>query len=224
MPRRTNTQERLVAAAAALFLRQGYAATGVNEIMQRAGVTAGSFYHFFATKEELLLAVVDRLGGELEAELEAAAAGGGEPLGQLLAAVAAARSRPAAEAPGSPLGVLAAELSASHPQVRARIAAVYASWIERAAGLLAAGGLRLPAELDRRALARFILAAREGGLLLARVEAGAGAVDDVVAGIGRHLELLAAGEGRRRPPDQLPRAAAERRPGPAARSGDWRAW
>jgi AcrR family transcriptional regulator len=209
-----------VAAAAGLFLRQGYAATGVNEIMQRAGVTAGSFYHFFATKEELLLAVVDRLGGELEAELEAAAAGGGEPLGRLLAAVAAARSRRAAEAPGSPLGVLAAELSVSHPEVRARIAAVYAAWIERASGLLAAGGAQLPAELDLRALARFILAALEGGLLLARLEAGAGAIDDVAAGIERHLELLAAGGGRRRSPEPQ-RAAAERRPAPTA---DWRAW
>lgn len=42
-----------------LMLRYGYAATSVDDICSKAGVTKGSFYHFFATKEELGLAVLN---------------------------------------------------------------------------------------------------------------------------------------------------------------------
>ena len=69
MARRTNTRERLLATAAELFRRQGYAQTGVNEIMQQAKTTSGSFYHFFPTKEDLVLAVVDHIGESLDTEV-----------------------------------------------------------------------------------------------------------------------------------------------------------
>lgn len=222
MPRRTNTQERLVATAAALFLRQGYAGTGVNEIMQQAGTAAGSFYHFFQTKEDLLLAVVDRAGEELAADWEAAGARSGGQIESLLAVLAAVRARLAGKGaePGSPLGVLAAELSASHPQVRERIQALFEGWVARAAALLEEAGDRLPPQLDLRALARFILAAVEGGLLLARVDRDPSALDAALAGLERHLDLLqASGEGG------APRLQPERPPlPPRPRAADWRAW
>ena len=60
-PRKTTTRERLITTAAELFWRQGYSQTGVNEIIKQAGATSGSFYHFFPTKEDLLLAVVDHV-------------------------------------------------------------------------------------------------------------------------------------------------------------------
>ncbi|MCG6950498.1 MAG: TetR/AcrR family transcriptional regulator, partial [Acidobacteria bacterium] len=44
-PRKTTTRERLISAAAELFRRQGYAQTGVNQIIQGANATSGSFYH-----------------------------------------------------------------------------------------------------------------------------------------------------------------------------------
>lgn len=46
-------------AARTLMLRQGYSATTVDEICEAAGVTKGSFYHFFKTKEEMGLATVE---------------------------------------------------------------------------------------------------------------------------------------------------------------------
>ena len=45
------SKEKLVAAAHALMLSKGYAATTVDEICERAGASKGSFYHFFETKE-----------------------------------------------------------------------------------------------------------------------------------------------------------------------------
>ena len=59
MPRKTTTRERLIGTAAELFWKQGYAQTGVNEIIQQAQATSGSFYHFFPTKEDLWVAAVE---------------------------------------------------------------------------------------------------------------------------------------------------------------------
>ena len=53
------TKEKLLEAAQTLMLSKGYPATTVDEICERAGVSKGSFYHLFDSKEELGLAVLD---------------------------------------------------------------------------------------------------------------------------------------------------------------------
>jgi AcrR family transcriptional regulator len=63
--RRERTRSALLVAARALFAEKGFAATGRDEIAQRAGVTRGALYHHFASKTEVAAAVVE----ELEAEL-----------------------------------------------------------------------------------------------------------------------------------------------------------
>src|SRR5690242_15027862 len=55
-----STRDRLAEAARQLFLENGYEATGMAEILRRAGVNSGSLYYFFKSKEALLLAVLDR--------------------------------------------------------------------------------------------------------------------------------------------------------------------
>jgi TetR/AcrR family transcriptional regulator, transcriptional repressor for nem operon len=53
------SKRRILAAAKELFLARGYAGTTVDAICEKAGLTKGSFYHFFDSKEELGLAVLD---------------------------------------------------------------------------------------------------------------------------------------------------------------------
>src|SRR5215831_14851129 len=53
------TGERIRAAAAALFRKRGYAATGVDAVMASANLTAGAFYAHFPSKESLLAAALD---------------------------------------------------------------------------------------------------------------------------------------------------------------------
>ncbi len=55
-----DTRDKLVTAAYACFMEKGYEQTSVRMILERAGVTTGSFYHFFPSKEALFEAVVDR--------------------------------------------------------------------------------------------------------------------------------------------------------------------
>ncbi|HEY2043202.1 MAG TPA: TetR/AcrR family transcriptional regulator [Jatrophihabitans sp.] len=55
------TRGRIVAAAVALFAEQGYDATSVNEIVQKAAVAKGALYHHFASKDDLLYEVYREL-------------------------------------------------------------------------------------------------------------------------------------------------------------------
>jgi len=53
------SQEKIIVAAEELFWLQGYKNTPIAEIIEKAAVNKGSFFHFFSNKDALLLAVVD---------------------------------------------------------------------------------------------------------------------------------------------------------------------
>jgi AcrR family transcriptional regulator len=52
-----NLRARILDAAVDLFAEQGYDGTSVAEVITRAGVAKGGFYHHFASKEDLLYEV-----------------------------------------------------------------------------------------------------------------------------------------------------------------------
>lgn len=78
-------RDRLVLAARALFVRQGFAATGTPAVVRAAGVTRGALYHHFADKTALFAAVVEREAGEVAAAIRLAGPSGATPLDRLLA-------------------------------------------------------------------------------------------------------------------------------------------
>jgi AcrR family transcriptional regulator len=223
LPRRTNTRERLITTAAELFRRQGYAQTGVNEIMQQARTTSGSFYHFFPTKEDLLLAVVDHVGELLETEVFGPAEQlTTDPFERVITVAQASGQHLVVHefTLGSSLGTLAAELSESHPGVRRRIAGLFNKWVNRVRGYFEDAEDRLPVEIDRNALARFVLSAVEGAILQSRVDRNLEAFDATVAELRRHFSFLQQlgdsseiGETHSRPIQQ-----------PHLQTTDWRAW
>jgi TetR/AcrR family transcriptional repressor of nem operon len=56
---RVDTREKLVRTAERLMLRDGYSATRVDDVIRKAGLSKGSFYHFFDSKEALGLAALE---------------------------------------------------------------------------------------------------------------------------------------------------------------------
>jgi AcrR family transcriptional regulator len=111
MPRwQPGATERLVVAAVDLFTEQGYDATTVAQIAERAGVTKSTFFRHFADKRELLVAGQETLS-RLLADGIAEAPAGVSPL----AAVAAGLER----ASGA-MGPLNRELG---PRLKAAVAA-----------------------------------------------------------------------------------------------------
>jgi AcrR family transcriptional regulator len=74
----------LLEAALTLFVEKGFAATRSEEVAKAAGVSKGTLYLYFPSKEELLKAVIQHfLGAEIEAGVQEAAAAEG-PTAQAL--------------------------------------------------------------------------------------------------------------------------------------------
>jgi AcrR family transcriptional regulator len=57
----------LMSAAAELFIGKGIEATTINDIVARAGVGKGTFYHYFTTKEDVILALRERFSRDFTA-------------------------------------------------------------------------------------------------------------------------------------------------------------
>ena len=55
-----SARERLLTAAYELFSRRGIRAVGTDEVIERAGVARATLYRHFATKDDLVLAVLQR--------------------------------------------------------------------------------------------------------------------------------------------------------------------
>lgn len=69
------TRQMLLESSLELFGAQGFHATSVQEIVERAGLTKGAFYHHFASKEDVLLLIHDEFlqtQGDRVAEIVAA--------------------------------------------------------------------------------------------------------------------------------------------------------
>jgi AcrR family transcriptional regulator len=70
------TRQRILATASQLFVEHGYAATSVRDISQRLGMTKGSLYYHFASKEDLLVALLAPLFEAVDGFVAAAREGG----------------------------------------------------------------------------------------------------------------------------------------------------
>ena len=72
-PRRSHeTRERLLNEGMQALMEHGYHATGIQEVVDRVAVPKGSFYNYFASKEQFGAAVVRRYAADLLARMDAA--------------------------------------------------------------------------------------------------------------------------------------------------------
>ena len=217
----TTTRDRLIRAATELFWTGGFSRTGVTAIIRRSGATSGSFYHFFPTKEALLLAVLERAERRIPHLFsEVAATAGPDPVERLFAAFEGLRTdvvgRPTAHC--FPLALLTPELSEGQRRIRDRVAAVYEAWLGHIRTLLAEVRGGPMSQDDLEADARWLLGAVEGAAVQARAHGEIAVFDEVL----RRLRLVVAA----RRPERSPLADIETAP-PAARprrAHDWRSW
>ena len=158
----------MIDTAAQLFRRQGYAATGVNQILETADVKAGSLYHHFPDgKQQLAAAVVDSAGGDIERLLrrfldsDSSVADIVAGWIDLLIVQLASDQRD-----GCPIEPIATESVNASPQVRDASARAFAGWSAAVAERLRADGWRDP-DAGQTALA--VIALIEGALILSRI-------------------------------------------------------
>jgi AcrR family transcriptional regulator len=135
--RRPSPRERLLAACDELFYRDGVRSTGIDAVIEKAGVAKGSLYYIFGGKDELVAAY---LRGRLESWrqlVEAAQAGVDDPDAKILAVfdlIADYVSLP--DYRGCPFHNAAAEAPAGEAQQLA--IKEYGNWLRGSFGQLAA--------------------------------------------------------------------------------------
>lgn len=86
-PSQGDTASRILAVAVELFASRGYAGTSIRDITDRLEITKSALYYHFASKEEILAALISPFREELRALLDEAEAGRLSPAGVLEALV-----------------------------------------------------------------------------------------------------------------------------------------
>jgi AcrR family transcriptional regulator len=162
------TRDRIVFASAELFRRQGYAGTGLKQVVAEARAPFGSLYHFWPGGKEQLADEVLRTGGAFFLALYEAimAAAPDVPTGvQDFFAGAGETLRATDYADACPIATVAGEVASTHPVLREATADVFESWLAVMAADLRGAGVAPDAA---RPLALAVLALLEGAFLLCR--------------------------------------------------------
>ena len=172
----SDTKQRILAKARELFHGRSYADVGIKEICDLARVQKGSFYHFFPSKRDLAMAVIDDMADDWAHGFVAEAFDRNlPPLERLDYMIDAAYYWQKAakdiegRMPGCLFGNLALEVSTRDEVLRAKLNAVFAKASARFQETLdEAVELGLIAPLDSPATATAMLAYLEGIILLAK--------------------------------------------------------
>jgi TetR/AcrR family transcriptional repressor of lmrAB and yxaGH operons len=182
------SRERLLDSAVDLLQRQGYHATGLNELLERSEAPRGSLYHYFpGGKEQIGAEAIARAGGQVAAAVahllraKPSVADAVEALAGLLAAGLEASDFER----GCPVATTALEVTPRSEPIRAAVQASFESWLAPLRERLEAAGF------DRLQAARradLAIATLEGALVLARARQDA----DVLRDAGRQLRALLA--------------------------------
>lgn len=184
-----NTRERLLSAAIDVIRVKGYAATRVDDIAAAAGVTKGSFFHHFATKEACARAAIPHWSARSEALLTQSGHREPEsPAARVLAYIdfrISQLSGPVAKY-ACYVGTVLQEVHDTHPELAAESAASileHASILETdLAAALGGGGQEV------HDLAIHIEATIQGALLIAKAEGDSGGARASLAHLRRYLE------------------------------------
>jgi AcrR family transcriptional regulator len=110
------TREHLIDVARQRFTEQGYAATSIEDIVQRAGVAKGALYHHFSGKDALFRAVYEAVLADVVSAVMAAASAVQEPWASVRAGLSAFLD--ACLDPPFRRIVILESVSVLHPEVR----------------------------------------------------------------------------------------------------------
>lgn len=170
-PKGERTRARIVDAAARLIHERGVAGTTLDDVKAAAEVSGSQLYHYFPDKDDLVQAVIDHQADTIVDNQRHADLASIDGL-QAWRDMVIAQAKGTKAKGGCPLGSLGGQLAESDPQARATIAEGFDRWSAAISdglrGRHAAG--HLPAGIDPDDMAVTLLAALQGGLLLAQVQ------------------------------------------------------
>ncbi len=154
----------------------GYAATGVKEVLEAADVPKGSFYHYFPSKEAFAREVLDLYASEEVRRAKASLMNkNASPLQRLeryfreLIAVYGRKG----PIPGCLLGNMSLEVAEHSPAIQAQLSGIFHHWQGAIAAVLreAVEEGELSKETDAEETSAYLLNSWEGAMLRSKAEA-----------------------------------------------------
>lgn len=169
-----STRQEIIERGAGLIHAQGFNATGIQQILDAAGVPKGSFYFYFKSKEDFGLAVIDHFAQATgTAFLRFLDDKEASPLSRLENVFEFYEKifQKTGSALGCPIGNLSLELADTSERLRGHLESVVNKLIASIEGCLEEAGRNnsLPAGMDPADAARFIFHAFEGAVLHMKV-------------------------------------------------------
>lgn len=188
------TRRRIVAAAAQLMYERGVTEATLEDVRAAAGVSGSQIYHYFADKQELLLAVIE-FQTEAVLDMQKPLFAGLDTmrgLRQWRDALVEYQLRMQCRG-GCPIGSLGSEIAETNPEARLAAASGFLRWESAIRGGLQAMHDRGELDTDPDDLALATLAALQGGLLLTQLQRQVRplevALDTMLDHIEAHLKL-----------------------------------
>ena len=163
-----DTRTRIREAAALLFRRDGYSATGLKRIAAESGAPFGSIYHFFPGGKQQLAEDAVRTSGAAYQQLVLGLLGSvADPLESLANAFRVAADDLAASdyADACPIATLALEVASSNEPLRLATAEVFEGWVVAGVEWF---GRWTPDQAEARWLAQSMIMLLEGAFVLSR--------------------------------------------------------
>ena len=218
-----SAKDKLLDVSLALIREQGFAATTVDDLCGRAGVTKGAFFHHFESKDALGVAAVDHWSSTTDAFFRAAPYHAApDALGRVRAYLALRKSliRGDVSEFSCVAGTLVQEAYASHPTIRAACADCIfghaGTLVEDLAAAMKERGVA--GGVTAESLAAHTQCVLQGAFILAKARGDARIAVESIEHLERYVELLfdaGTGGGRRA---RLPSQDLRSRPGPRHRA------
>jgi TetR/AcrR family transcriptional repressor of nem operon len=190
-----NSRQRLLDAALSIIRSKGYVATTVDDLCLAAGVTKGSFFHHFKSKEDLALAAVDHwnvMTGGLFAQAPYHAPT--DPRDRVLGYIDFRAEILHGELPEFTclLGTMLQETFASHPRIRDACNAGICAHAHTVAVDIALAKAQYAADAawDPETLALYTQAVLQGAFILAKAQGSAAIAKQCVEQLRNHVTTL----------------------------------
>lgn len=189
------SKTKLLDAAEHVIRTKGYAATTVDDICHKAGVTKGSFFHHFKSKDDLALAVISHWGGMWGGVFaEAPYHKLEDPLERLLGYLDFRKEILQGELADYTclIGTLVQETYATHPDIREACAqGMFAHVAELTQDVEAVKRIYAPkATWSAESVGYFMQAALQGSFIYAKAQQGPDVIRENIEHLRRYLSLL----------------------------------
>ena len=187
-------KQEIISIATDLIHSKGYQATAISDILHAASIGKGQFYHYFSSKYDLGLAVIENLIQEWDTllikNILQSPDDSKSKLNKMLDWILTFHSSKEGK-PGCPIGNLTIEMSEHDETFRSKTQHFFNCWIEEVKncleGMVKQGHLH--STIDTQKSAEAIVAMIEGGILLMKAQQNIFALRNIIDVIRKQFQL-----------------------------------